>query len=95
MTTDSVRALFLALVFLPLAGCVTSITHNAPPPPASPTPTPLAAGNINLIFVVSDDLEYQADGDVDPVTANLTAQGLQRTLLLAPYLQQMFWETTM
>jgi hypothetical protein len=88
MTTDSVRAHFLALVFLPLAGCVTSSTYVAPPPPVAPTPTPLAAGNINLIFVVSDDLEYQANGDVDPATANLTAQGLQRTLLLAPYLQQ-------
>ena len=82
MTSDGVRALFLALVLVTFAGCGTSAN------PVAPTPAPLAAGNINLIFVVSDDLDYQAGGDVDPVTANLTAQGLQRTLLMAPYLQQ-------
>ena len=49
---------------------------------------PLPPRNVNLIFVVSPDLQYQASGDLDPKTANLTAQGLQRTLLLAPYLQQ-------
>jgi hypothetical protein len=38
--------------------------------------------------VVSEDLDYQSSEDVDPKTANLTAQGLQRTLLMAPYLQQ-------
>jgi len=65
-----------------LAGCA------APPRSVAPDPGPLAAGNINLIFVVSPDLQYQASGDVDPNTANLTAQGLQRTLLLAPFLQQ-------
>jgi hypothetical protein len=35
---------------------------------------PLSADNINLIFVVSQDLAYQdqASGDVNPSTANLT-----------------------
>jgi hypothetical protein len=51
-------------------------------------PTPLAAEDLNLIFVVSPDLAYQTPGDVDPDTANLTAQGLQRSLLMATYLKQ-------
>ena len=38
-------------------------------------PPPLNAANINLIFVVSGDLAYQAAGDVSPQTANLTNQG--------------------
>ena len=52
--------------------------------------TPLSADNINLIFVVSEDLAYQdqALGDVNPSTANLTNKGLQRSLLLAPFLQE-------
>ena len=50
---------------------------------------PLSANNINLIFVVSEDLALdQASGDVNPSTANLTNQGLQRSLLMAPFLQQ-------
>jgi beta-lactam-binding protein with PASTA domain len=51
-------------------------------------PVPLSAANLNLIFVVSGDLAYQAPGDVNPQTANLTDQGLNRSLLMAPYLQQ-------
>ncbi len=49
---------------------------------------PLSADNINLIFVVSEDLAYHASGDVNLSTANLTNQGLQRSLLMAPFLQQ-------
>jgi hypothetical protein len=48
----------------------------------------LSAANINLIFVVSSDLAYEAAGDVSPQTASLTGQGLNRSLLMAPYLQQ-------
>jgi len=58
---------------------ILTITVNVPP---------LSADNINLIFVVSEDLAYQASGDVNPITANLTNQGLQRSLLMAPFLQQ-------
>jgi hypothetical protein len=55
----------------------------------SPNPAgPLDAKNINLIFVVSPDLAYQAPGDVNLDTANLTNQGLQRSLLMATYLKQ-------
>ncbi len=45
-------------------------------------------GSINLIFVVSPDLAYHAPGDINPGTANLTDQGLQRSLLMATYLKQ-------
>jgi len=56
--------------------------------PVAPTAAPLDAGNINLIFVVSEDLAYQAGGDVSPSTANLTNRGLQRSLRMATFLQQ-------
>ena len=75
-----VRLLFLVFALTLLAGCAGS---SAPP-----TPAPLSADNLNLIFVVSEDLAYQASGDVNPSTANLTNQGLQRSLLMAPFLQQ-------
>ena len=55
---------------------------------AGSTPAPLSAGNINLIFVVSEDLAYQAAGDVNPGTANLTNRGLQRSLRMATFLKQ-------
>ncbi len=56
---------------------------------SSPDSTaPLSADNINLIFVVSPDLAYNAPGDINPSTANLTNQGLQRSLLMATYLKQ-------
>ena len=58
---------------------------------ASPQ-APLSANNINLIFVVSPDLTYNAPGDIQPDTANLTSQGLQRSLLMATYLKtQVLW----
>lgn len=51
-------------------------------------PAPLTTGNINLIFVASEDLAYHAPNEVSLVTANLTSQGLQRSLLMATFLQQ-------
>ena len=68
-----------------LCGCGAS---NHPGNLPESNPAPLSATNVNLIFVVSPDLQYQASGDVNADTANLTAQGLQRTLLMAPYLQK-------
>jgi hypothetical protein len=56
--------------------------------PAPAIQGPLSAANINLIFVVSGDLDYQAPGDISASTANLTDQGLQRSLLMAPFLQE-------
>jgi len=51
-------------------------------------PAPLSTSNINLIFVVSEDLAYQAQGDINPSTANLTDRGLQRSLRMARFLQR-------
>src|ERR1035437_6855420 len=80
-----VLALFLALALTLLAGCGSSFSPNSSAPP---TPAPLDPANLNLIFVVSEDLAYQASGDINPSTANLTNQGLQRSLLMATFLQQ-------
>ena len=80
-----VQFLSLVLVLTLLAGCGGS---SRPDPPAPPTPLPLNAQNVNLIFVVSEDLAYQAAGDINPTTANLTNQGLQRSLLMATFLKQ-------
>jgi hypothetical protein len=79
-------SLFSILIFavMLLTGCGGSSSSNAP----VSNPAPLNAGSVNLIFVVSPDLAYQASGDVSPSTANLTNQGLQRSLLMAPFLQQ-------
>jgi hypothetical protein len=68
-----------------LAGCASSS--------GSHQKSALSAGNINLVFVVSPDLAYQTSGDVDPDTANLTNQGLQRSLLMATYLKTHVLET--
>ena len=77
--SNVVWLVFLALALTLLAGCGSS---QALPPPA-----PLNAGSVNLIFVVSPDLAYQAPGDVNTKTANLTNQGLQRSLPMATFLQ--------
>jgi len=75
----------LCLVFLmgilisSLSGCGSDSSRN--------TTAPLRADNLNLIFVVSPDLAYNA-GDINPATANLSNQGLQRSLLMATYLKQ-------
>jgi hypothetical protein len=80
---NEVRAsLILSVVLVLLTGCggpSNTTAHNS---------TPLSAGNINLIFVVSEDLAYNASGDVDGSTANLTRQGLQRSLQLASYIKK-------
>ncbi len=49
---------------------------------------PLSADNVNLIFVVSEDLAYRARGDINPGTANLTNQGLRRSLRMAGFLRR-------
>jgi hypothetical protein len=69
--------LTLTLTLTLLAGCGTG----------SKTTTPLNAKNINLIFVVSPDLDHLDHGDINKDTANLTNQGLQRSLLLAAFLK--------
>ena len=67
--------LVLAAPLAFLCGCGASSNPVTPVTPAVTNPDPLSAANVNLIFVVSPDLLYQASGDVDPKTANLTAWG--------------------
>lgn len=78
-----VRLLCLVLLFalMLLARCGTTSQ------PTSPS-APLSATNLNLIFVVSEDLDFHAFGDMNSATANLTNLGLQRTLLMGTFLQQ-------
>ncbi len=70
-----------------LAGCKSPAAGPAPAA-GNFNPGPLNAASLNLIFVVSGDLSYQSYGDVNPNTANLTSQGLQRSLLMATFLRQ-------
>ncbi|MFZ0793768.1 MAG: hypothetical protein WAM65_08360 [Candidatus Korobacteraceae bacterium] len=85
MSNETTPALLLLVpVLMLLAGCGSSSN----PDPMPPTPAPLSATNVNLIFVVSEDLTYHASGDVNPKTANLTSQGLQRSLRMATFLKQ-------
>lgn len=72
-------SLILPVVLALLAGCGDSSQRP---------PGPLSAANLNLIFVVSEDVAFQASGDVNPATANLTNSGLQRSLLMGRFLQQ-------
>ena len=78
-----VPPLILLLALSLLAGCGSSGQA-----PAVLNPAPLSADNVNLIFVASEDLAYQAAGDVNPDTANLTNRGLQRSLRMATFLKQ-------
>jgi len=79
-TISVVRSLFLVLVLTLLAGC-----GDGSGPDAT---APLSADNLNLIFVASPYVVYHVPGDIDPSTANLTNQGLQRSLLMATHLKQ-------
>ena len=70
--------LFILLLALTLfAGCQGGVDGNGP----------LSAENIHLIFVVSPDLAYDPLGDLNPDTANLNNQGLNRSLLMASHLK--------
>lgn len=51
-------------------------------------PAPLDASNVNLIFVVSEDVTFHSPGDLNTNTANLTSRGLQRALRMGTFLQQ-------
>jgi hypothetical protein len=73
----------LILAVALLAGCGGSSNSEGTSGPA-----PLNAGNLNLIFVVSEDLAFSAPGDINPTTANLTNQGLQRSLRMARFLKR-------
>jgi hypothetical protein len=73
--------LFTALAFALLTGCSSST-------PVRETTALLSANDLNLVFVVSPDVDHQTQGDVDSTTGNLTSQGLQRSLRMATYLKQ-------
>jgi len=77
-----VWSMLLMLALTLLAGCASS-SGSSPN-----TNAPLSTGNINLIFVVSPDLLYNTPGDIQPDTANLTNQGLNRSLQMATFLKQ-------
>jgi hypothetical protein len=85
MDKRTVAIALLLISALTLANCGGS---SAPQPPEPSNPAPLSSSNLNLIFVASEDLAYQASGDINPSTANLTSQGLQRSLQTATFLQQ-------
>jgi hypothetical protein len=82
--TAALKPLFLAVFIVLLAGCGGSSSNSE----GASTPAALSAVNLNLIFVVSEDKAFQAFGDVDPNTANLTDQGLQRSLKMAGFLHR-------
>ncbi len=63
-----------ALTLIAACGCI-------------PHPCGLPDENVNLIFVVSPDVAYQTPGDVDLTTANLTGQGLHRSLMMGSYVK--------
>ena len=73
---------YLALTLILLTGCGGSGSS------APPNPVPLSAEDINLVFVVSEDLAFQAQGDINPTTANLTDRGLGRSLKTASFLRR-------
>lgn len=85
------RSIFVLLwcatvALIALAGC--GSTANPTPDPPAPKPGPLSANHLNLIFVVSEDMAFNARGDINPRTANLTSRGLQRSVRMATFLQQ-------
>jgi hypothetical protein len=78
-----VKTPVVLLLSLPLVLASTLLTGCA-----GSSPKPLNTSNINLIFVSSEDIAYQASGDIDPTTANLTNRGLQRSLLMGQFLKE-------
>jgi hypothetical protein len=83
MRANTYYLLVIALCLeIALAACGGS-TNSA----ATSSDPPLDPDNVNLIFVVSDDLAYSGAGDINPDTGNLTNQGLQRSLAMARFLR--------
>jgi hypothetical protein len=89
-----VCAMGIALSLLAGCGGSAGLLPSSSPPPSTPpsttpaTPPALSSANVNLIFVTGEDLAYKASGDVNPQTANLTNQGLYRSLQMGTFLEQ-------
>lgn len=49
----------------------------------------LSEKNVNIICVITPDLANDPLGDINPDTANLNTQGLQRSLLMGSYLKRL------
>jgi hypothetical protein len=84
----NLRLIFAVAIVLSLAvsGCaINSSTGKTYGETTVPTAPALRPTDTNLIFVVTPDLDHNT-GDINPKTANLTNQGLQRALKLATYL---------
>jgi hypothetical protein len=71
--------IFLILGLMLLAGWGIGLFSVSPPP--------MSEKNVNLIFVITPDLAHDPLGDINPDTANLNNQGLQRSLLMGSYLK--------
>ena len=84
LTKCAVALLFLFFGAIFLVGCVSG--HSFAPLVGNPNPP--AAGNLNLVFIVSEDMAFNTAGDIDPVTANLTNSGLERALMMDTFLYQ-------
>jgi hypothetical protein len=84
MTKVTIPMLLLLLALTILTGC----GGSQQPAPPIPVPGPLSAENLNLVFVVSEDLAHQASGDMNRQTANLTSRGFQRALMMGSFLKQ-------
>ncbi|MDY0164251.1 histidine phosphatase family protein [Desulfobotulus sp.] len=73
-----IRSMFLCFVLMLLPACSGDSNSNSL----------LSVDNVNLIFVVSPDMANNTPGDMNPDTASLSNQGLQRSLMMATYLKQ-------
>ncbi|MDD2736518.1 MAG: hypothetical protein PHF56_21510 [Desulfuromonadaceae bacterium] len=81
----NIQSQLLFFAFTLLAGCGGGSGSNST--------AALGAKNLNIIFVASPDLAYPAldhpaHADINRTTANLTSQGLQRSLQMATFLKQ-------
>ena len=82
LTKCAAALLFLFFGAIFLVGCVSG--HSFAPLVGNPNPP--AAGNLNLVFIVSEDMAFNTAGDIDPATANLTNSGLERALMMDTFL---------
>src|SRR5581483_8219309 len=78
----------LISLWLPICAALLLAACGGSSTPHPLTPAPLSSNDVNLVFVVSEDIDYQEPGDINPNTANLTNRGLRRALMMGTFLQQ-------